>query len=160
MDIIICVGISGSGKSTWTSEILRNVPNSFRINRDSLRLSIAGTLDGYYQHPNLMLRESIVTSLTNKLLKELRYIDHSTVILDNTNVDQKYLIPLIKMFEKDANVSIKFFDIDVDTAKNRVLSRDTFLHDTRDVEYIDKQNNQYIETKKKIELLYPHLIIN
>ncbi len=159
MDVFICIGISGSGKSTWTTQVLNNVPNSFRINRDSLRLSIAGTLEGYYQHPNLMLRESIVTSLTNKLLEEMRYIDHSTVILDNTNVEQKYLIPLIKMFEKEANVSIKFFDTDVDTAKRRVLSRDTFLSESKQCEYIDKQYNQYIETKKKIELIYPHLIL-
>lgn len=160
MDIIICIGISGSGKSTWTNGVLRNVPNSFRINRDSLRLSIAGTLDGYYQHPNLRIRESIVTTLTNKLLEEMRYIENSTVILDNTNVDQKYLIPLIKMFEREANVSIKFFDIDVDTAKQRVLGRDTFLSESKQCEYIDKQYNQYTETKKTIELLYPYLIIN
>lgn len=159
MEIIICVGISGAGKSTWTDEVLRKVPNAFRINRDSLRLSIAGTLDGYYQHPNLMIRESIVTLLTNKILEEMRYIDGSTVVLDNTNVDQKYLIPLVKMFEKDAIVGIKFFDIDVDTAKRRVLSRDAFLSESKQVEYIDKQYNQYIETKKKIELLYPYLII-
>lgn len=160
MNIFICIGISGSGKSTWTTEVLNTVPNSFRINRDSLRLSIAGTLYGYYRHPNLRIRESIVTTLTNTLLEEMRYIEHSTVILDNTNVDQKYLIPLIKMFEKEANVSIKFFDIDVEDAKERVLNRDAFLYYNLDVAYIDKQYNQYIETKKKIELLYPYLIMN
>ena len=159
MHIFICIGISGSGKSTWTDEVLRKVPNAFRINRDSLRLSIAGTLDGYYQHPNLLIRESIVTTLAAKLLEEMLFIDGSTVILDNTNLDQKYLIPLIKIFEMNAIIGIKFFDVDVEDAKERVLNRDTFLYDTRDVEYIDKQYNQYIETKNKIELLYPYLII-
>lgn len=37
MKIIICKGLPGSGKSTWSKEYVKNNPNTIRVNRDEIR---------------------------------------------------------------------------------------------------------------------------
>lgn len=46
--LIILVGISGSGKSTWATEYIQKNPDTLRINRDDIRKSLVGTLKNYY----------------------------------------------------------------------------------------------------------------
>lgn len=160
MNITICIGISGAGKSTWATEYIKNTPNTIRINRDDIRKTIVGTLVDYYSHPELVARETLVTRICDCILKDAISNDVD-VVIDNTNVDQKHLLSLVAMYDDLAGmyVKVKFFDVDINDAKRRVLKRDNFKDDLDRVKYIDKQYAQYLNTKRKIELLYPYTII-
>ena len=52
-EVIINVGISGAGKSTWTTQFIKENPNYLRINRDDIRKTLVGDLNGYYERKDL-----------------------------------------------------------------------------------------------------------
>lgn len=45
-NVIITVGISGSGKSTWSTNFIKENPKYLRLNRDDIRKTLVGDLDG------------------------------------------------------------------------------------------------------------------
>ena len=104
--IIILVGVSGSGKSTYAKEVLKD--NSYmRINRDSIRESLFISLKGYYTNKHLKDREDLVTFVENSLLDELEFSDFNCVI-DNTNLSlelreklkEKFDLHIFKIIQK------------------------------------------------------------
>lgn len=46
MNIIFNIGISGSGKSTYTTAYCKDHPNTIVVNRDGVRASLFSTLEG------------------------------------------------------------------------------------------------------------------
>ena len=153
--IIILVGVSGSGKSTYAKEVLKD--NSYmRINRDSIRESLFISLKGYYTNKHLKDREDLVTFVENSLLDELEFSDFNCVI-DNTNLSleliQKYLDVAFYSYTgyNDENdhldtVKIVIFDTPLEVCKESVMKRDGLTNE--EVNYI---NNQYKKFKDLIE---------
>lgn len=171
MEVIFCVGISGSGKSTWTEQWLKEHPNYIRVNRDSLRKALIGnSLDGYYQREDLNKLEEIVNSLTKSIIIGAAAGSYN-IVVDNTNLRLKYLTQLQDSINiktkllggKSCIFKYKLFDCDLTIAKNRVLSRDfnevlDFDEAKRKLLYIEKQYNDY-NNIKRILLLNPENII-
>lgn len=169
-ELIICVGSSGSGKSTWTISYIEKNPNFIRINRDSIRESIFGSLIYYYVSKDINYREKLVTELETSIFN-LGFLNSSNIIIDNTNLKQSYVNRWIQL-SQDTNYSIKFklFDIGLEKSKERVLERDFRMADIYTVQdglkyhqgelaYIDKQFKQYQEIKKYLETYHKSQII-
>jgi len=171
-EIIICIGISGSGKSTFATNFIKENSNYLRINRDSIRLTLVGNLDGYYQRKDLNYIERDVTRLEDEFYKHLS-LSGFNIIIDNTNLTEKYInrwINLSNCLKLDARINLKFklFDITLEEAKENVINREDYYtpaltphykyHQDK-VEYIDKQFEQYKQIKKFIEENYKDKII-
>ncbi len=157
-EIIINVGISGSGKSTWSKEYIRNTSGVLRINRDDIRTTLVGNLTDYYSRKDLHIIERNVTRTEEFLFKNL-YIDKYDVIIDNTNLKQNY----INQWNKMASVAgyttmFKLFDISLEEAQRRVTKREN-MQTFEDLCYIDKQYQDYINIKKWIVENYKDKII-
>lgn len=145
MEIIFCVGISGSCKSTWVRDFIKSNQSFVRINRDDIRTTIVGTLEGYYSNPFISKKEQIVTYVEHALL--MQSLQHRfDIVFDNTNLNIDRLKTHIKFLSNGHDVKIKLFDIPLDQAKKNVMKRDGLKKEQ--VEYIDKQFNQYQEIKQ------------
>lgn len=143
--VIINVGVSGSGKSTWSTEFIRQYSKVVRINRDSLRLMYVGDLDGYYQRKDLQLIESLVSQAEDTLLVQALARGFS-VIIDNTNLSPKYIHKWMDIIndwntDEEEKVQVKFRifpEANVTILKKRVNVRDAPLGWDK-LDYIDKQ---------------------
>src|SRR5688572_9163933 len=98
--VIINIGVSGSGKSTWTKDYISKNPKTVRINRDDLRVVLKGTLDGYYDQDKDLLNstEHLINRLEDSILV------HSTsrgldVVIDNTNLKPAYVERWVKIIK-------------------------------------------------------------
>lgn len=120
LKIIMCVGIPGSGKSTWAkSEISKDPDNWVRINNDDLRAMMNESVysAGY---------EKLVTEIRNSLIKEAIKKDKN-IIIDNVNLNKKHfddVVKIAKSFNKEIEVSEKPFYIELDEAIARDSQRE------------------------------------
>lgn len=156
-EIIICVGCSGAGKSSWTTQFIKDNPNYLRINRDSIRLTLVGDLDGYYQRKDLNSIEMLVNQVEESLFYKIYNNAEYNLILDNTHLKQSYINRWFKIFEdyelattERVNFKFKLFDIELEEAKDRVACRDFPIDiDLNDLalSYIDKQYQDYQNIK-------------
>lgn len=171
--IIICVGISGSGKSTWATKFLKENHNFLRINRDDIRKVLVGDLNGYYQRSDLNDIERFINKIETDLYTSINY-NHRNIIIDNTNLKQQYINKWIDLAEDDYyDIKFKLFDIELDQAKYRVHCRETVkdsnsLYKTYAYEeaqkdlslnYIDKQYEDYKKIKEYLLTHYKDKII-
>jgi len=173
--IIICVGISGSGKSTWSTQYIKENPNILRINRDSIRKTLVGSLDRYYQRKDLNTIEVMINSIENHIF--LCINDIKNVIIDNTNLKQSYINKWIRLSQDldiYQNIKFKLFDISLEEAKKRVYMRDIVIGEgevedalndsdhylfNAKLDYIKKQFEDYQKIKLWIETNYKDKII-
>jgi predicted kinase len=161
--VIFNVGVSGSGKSTWTTNFIKNNSNYLRINRDDIRKTLVGDLLGYYNRKDLNTVENIVSSIENHI-GEKALLNEYSVIVDNTNLSIKTINEKIKVIEKYNNhygtniqFSFRVFPLsDHWTLKARVNERDKFPN----LDYIDKQLKslptiiKYLEDNYKEKIVY------
>lgn len=158
--VIICVGISGSGKSTWSTKYIEENKNWVRINRDDIRRVIVGDLTDYYQREDLNHLENLVNQFESSF--RLKYLEYDkNIIIDNTHLKISYITPLIQLFEKDHYYEVKFklFPSSAITAKTRVFKRDMPENPEESLKYIDKQYEQYQSIVKWLELNHLEKII-
>jgi predicted kinase len=158
-EIIILVGISGSGKTTFASNFMKENLNYLRVNRDDIRKTLVGNLNGYYQRKDLNELEQLVTELEESMSDVLLCNDN--IIIDNTNLKQRYINKWIK-YSQDTdiyhNLKFKLFDISLEESQRRVCKRES-LHNFEDLNYIEKQYNDYQEIKKWLISNYKDKII-
>lgn len=132
--IILCVGVPCSGKSTWTNKILKdgfNKENYYLISRDKIRQYLIrdkGNIE-YWENYASQIEETIIPielfQLENLLTKSVN------IIVDDTHskiVDLERIIELANLY--NYKVKIKIFEIDLLTSKERIKKRDgdRFLH--------------------------------
>lgn len=157
--LIICCGVSGSGKSTFAKKLCKEDNSFLRINRDDIRKTLVGDLDEYYQRENLKTCEDMVTDIENCIF-ELCTFANRNIVIDNTNLNKKYIerwLDLASEFKYE--VEYKFFDVDLNVAKRRVVGRDfnsvanihKHVDNIEKVKYIEKQLQQYNQIKKEHE---------
>lgn len=168
MKVIINVGVSGSGKSTWTAHYIKRNPNTVRINRDDLRKTLRVNLYGYYQNTFLYKLEELINSLEEQIYMQalIRNLD---VVIDNTNLKESYInrwIDLVENFnegeseKKQAKVYFKIFrNTDVEELKKRVNERD-LPNSLEALNYIDKQVKALPNIISFLETHYEGDIIN
>lgn len=156
-NVIILVGVSGSGKSTHATEYMKNNPNYLRVNRDSIRKTLVGDLKDYYTRKDLNKIESIVNMVQDDMINTILHYGYD-VIIDNTSLKQQYIKELLSEFTSNVTIQFKIFDCRLDIAKNRIIRRDFYkeyedqitldagdidLSKSPEVDYIDKQFEQY-----------------
>ena len=152
-EILILSGISGSGKSTFANQMLKEYPNKILvINRDNIRNYLFGydnkTVNSHYELPTKEFnkREKSVSNFANLQIRDaiLGKNEIELIIIDNTNLKEKY----IKEYEYyNIPIKIKTFDIGLETAIERDLKRDRIVGS----DVIKRQYNQYQNVKKFIE---------
>lgn len=167
-EIIINIGVSGSGKTTWSTNFIKQNSNYVRINRDDIRKTLVGNLDGYYQRKDLRSLEDMVTQLHDYYWYWILECSSKNIIIDNTNLKFSYINPYIEYKSGNGNkigIKYKLFDISLDQAKANVYTRENninvniqpvpkkYLEDSS-VQYIDKQYQQYLQIKKEIQENY------
>ena len=160
--VIITVGISGSGKSTWSTQFIKDNANYVRINRDDIRRVLVGDLVFYYTREDVNILEGIVTNISFELL-DLCVYKNKNIIIDNTNLTQAYIklwLGQFKQHSKITDIQFKLFDCELIEAQARVYQRDYLsTNDPNRVDYIDKQYQQYQSIKKWILENYKDNII-
>lgn len=166
--VIINIGVSGAGKTTWSVAYIKDNPKIMRINRDDIRKMLMGTLNGYYKKANLNEIETYINDL-----EQMIFLNHVSsgysVIIDNTNLTPRYIQKWISLVEnynltlnKDQEkfeLGIKIFsEVDRNILRDRILKRDSLFQE--ELNYIDRQiislNNAVMYVKDN----YKNLIIN
>jgi predicted kinase len=136
--ILILIGISGSGKSTFAKQFCINNPDYLRINRDEIRKSILPfSLNDYWQKiPDYHKKiESMVTHLhENAVLTALKY--RWNLVIDNTHLKISYLNDIIKLVSQfETEIRFKL----IDTPLQECIERDAARTDNVGEDFIRKQ---------------------
>ena len=143
--VIICIGLSGSGKSTWTKEFLRKNSDYVAVNRDSFRFMFRDQPVTDLKVEDLIteLQEDAITKALNKKLN---------IIVDNTNLKRKYIDAICKLVEFKADVEFRIFDTPLKTCIERDAVREKKVGEG----VIQKQFKDY---KNLIDSFVPQSII-
>lgn len=92
-EIVVLSGISGSGKTTKAIEMTKT-GKYIRVNRDDIRNMLFGytdeTIGDYYTSPGIQHRESLVSKVQDKIIREAIRTKKS-VVVDNTNLKLKHI---------------------------------------------------------------------
>ncbi len=162
-EILILIGISGSGKTTFATKFIKENLSYLRINRDDIRKTLVGNLDGYYQRNDLNNIEIEINALEYEMFDSLIY--KYKIIIDNTNLKQKYIYKWLELcFENHIDFKFKLFDCDLREARKRVAEREQIGRmfcdgNTELLDYINKQYKDYQLIKKYILKTYPDNIL-
>jgi predicted kinase len=116
--IIICKGLPGSGKSTWSLEYLRKHPGQVkRVNKDLIREMLDGTV-GQFDEEKMVL--SIRDFIIEKALSK-----HFDVVVDDTNFKDTHYFAICDAAKRVGNVRVfeKYFDITLKEALARNKGR-------------------------------------
>ncbi|MBO0930135.1 phosphatase domain-containing protein [Fibrella aquatilis] len=136
--LLLLIGISGAGKSTFARQFVRDNPSYLRLNRDDLRRSLIPVSLGEYwtwdDKPKNRI-ERLVTALLDAALKAA--LDGGwNVVLDNTHLRQKSINEVLKLAEAQAtakrpvDVSFQVFDVPLTTAIERDRQRPDVVGET------------------------------
>ena len=154
--LIILVGISGAGKSTWATNYISENKSTIRVNRDDLRKTLIGKLTpDQYKRKDVFRIELLISSVEDGILHAAKDNSYNAVI-DNTNLKKEHIEHYINEYETE-DFAFKFFDMDVPTARMRVIDRDEIT--PAQVQYVDKQHKQYEQIKEWIIETYPDKIL-
>jgi len=159
--MFITVGISGSGKSTFTKELCNKDHSFVRVNRDSLREMLVGYSD-FFKRDDTNVLEAIISKVLNETI--ITSLKTKNVIVDNTHLSWVYIKQLLDLaVQEDCYVAIKTFDVSLNEAQNRVYRRDNKVYDDEQeyidysgensVQYIEAQYDRYMIFKENLEHL-------
>ena len=145
--IIVLIGTSGSGKSTWSNNYVNTYKNTVIVSRDAIRMSLFGLSDStyheYYESDVSVVkeREAIVSKFfDNQIWYALQ--KGYDVIADNTHLQVSY-INHYKMF--GVKVELRVFEVPVDICISRDAQRDKYVGSS----VIVKQFDSYRSLMKK-----------
>ena len=148
--VIINIGISGAGKSTWSVDYMKKHPEFIRISRDAIRLTIKGSLDGYYQEDKDRFNnlEKLVNKTEDGLFIQALNRGFS-IIIDNSNLKPSYIqrwVDFVNIYNnsvstrpEEVEFKFKIFpENNIDLLKKRVNIRD-IPKNFDSLDYINKQ---------------------
>lgn len=141
MKLILTVGISASGKTTWAEEQQRQQKRLFNINRDKIRFDIVQPGSNWSAYKHNKKNESKVTEL--EFTAAITAVDcGADIIISNTNLNPKTR----KFWKKFAEESgyefeIKEFPITLEEA----IKRDNLRQNGVGEQVIRKQYQQWLE---------------
>lgn len=144
--LTILRGISGSGKSTWARS-----QNAVVVSRDDLRETFFPnfTSEEYYKSPLLRDMEETITRIQDATIAALLQAGKD-VIVDNTNVEWKYVKALAKIgYAAGADVRIKLFDVPLGRALTNAEARANAGGRLVEPHIIRKQHDRLQGTKDK-----------
>lgn len=117
LKIKILIGIPASGKSFYAKEFLKKNAGWVRVNRDDFRSMLRNEQQC---EPKV---EDLITKLVNNTIHSA-LAKRLNVIIDNTNVKEKYIRQFINEFKYSADIDYHVFDISVEKAIERDNGRD------------------------------------
>lgn len=90
MKLILTVGISNSGKTTWANKFVENNPMTANINRDDLRITLfcKGNEDLYHKYRFSKGNEELVTELALSIARNA-VRNGKDIIISDTNLNGK-----------------------------------------------------------------------
>lgn len=113
--VIILRGLQGSGKSTWAKQWVNEDPeHRVRFNRDDIRNML-----GKYWVPS---RETLINDLYKQFLESTIFSRHYDVVIDNMNLDEKY----VKEIEEAVRQRNKMYEDCEDIPQYEVEVKDFF----------------------------------
>lgn len=114
--VIICKGLPGSGKSSWSKKMQAKFPGQYkRVNKDDLRAMLD---DGKWSKGN----ERFVVALRNEII--LRALeDGKDVICDDTNLAPKHEAQIRELIKDKAIVEVKEFNTPIEDCIKNDLKR-------------------------------------
>lgn len=134
--IILTVGVSGSGKSTYACSLVDNNPDYVRVNRDEVRAMLFGFMrpedhSAYYKSKGIGKKEELVTEVEDNIIMAALHIGKN-VIVDATHLKMKY----INRFRKLGHpVELHIFNPPLETC----VDRDRLRERTVGREIIERQ---------------------
>ncbi len=117
LKILILIGIPASGKSTWAKDYVRRNPDWVRVNRDDFRLMLK----------DAQLCENKIEDMITSLVKDTigkALSKRLNVLVDNTNLKQKYISDIAETFKYQADIDYRVFDISLEKAIERDNARE------------------------------------
>jgi predicted kinase len=132
--IILTIAIPAAGKTTWRKKFLRENPNYVCVSRDEYRLMLRNAQTCEFkmeQYITELVEDAIVRAIKNKF----------NVIVDQTNVNLKWLKPLVEFCEKLADVEFKIFDVGLEECIRRDNNREMKVGE----EVIRRMYKNYLE---------------
>lgn len=132
LKVFVCIGLPGSGKTTWTEEKLRQNPDMVRVSRDEFRIMFrnSGVTEPKIEEMiNGMQEKAIAAALKRKL----------NVIVDNCHVKSSHIKPIIKLCEYMADVEFVLFDC----SAKKCIERDKARGNKVGENYILKLDEQF-----------------
>ncbi|TAG37307.1 MAG: hypothetical protein EAZ32_15830 [Cytophagia bacterium] len=127
-NVIITVGISGSGKSTWAKVFCQENPNWLRINRDEIRKSMLSvSLNEYHRWDKVAINR--IETLVNEQQKTLlinALNQNWNVVIDNTHLKLSYLNEYRKLLTahfEEFRIEYKLFDTSLEESTERDRNR-------------------------------------
>jgi predicted kinase len=107
LEVLVLIGIPGSGKSTWAKDFVSNNSDWIRVNRDDFRdmLKTSQTCENKIEDMITGLVNDVISSSLSRKLN---------VIVDNTNLKVKYINSIIDTFKYSASINYRVFDISKD----------------------------------------------
>lgn len=147
--LVLCVGIPGSGKTSWIKEYIKSHPLTYVVSTDEIRKELTGVEQCIDPSQNEMIHEE-----ARKRVKIILGDPNSLgglgpeIIVDSTNVDfhewqaYKELAPSIML--------AKIFDITVDEAMKHQEQRERRVPR----EIVEMKYNQLQESKKYISFYF------
>ncbi len=143
--IIMPIGISGSGKSTW----VKTLPKDFVVvSPDDIRRELTGNVSDQSKNREVFQE---VDKRIEKLLEQ-----NKKVVLDATNVNTKlrkeFMEKILKDFP-DTTFTYKLFPTNPELSKKRISQDIALGVDRADVpaSVVDRQNDMFIESLKSID---------
>ena len=120
--IIIYIGIPASGKSTVAKAFIRDNPDYIRVARDDFRLMLknAQTCEPKVED---LITDLVKATIHKSLLRNLN------VIVDATNLKEKYIRQFIEEFKYSADIDYRIFDISLEKALERDRNREMRVGD-------------------------------
>jgi hypothetical protein len=140
-NIIVTIGLPGSGKTTWGKSFLKQNSDYVKIERDDLRFGLRDISIGDKNFETLITKlqyQMVHTALNNKY----------NVILSDTNCNKKYLEAFINEFKYKANITFKIFDTPVETCIDRDSKRERKVGE----EVIKRMNNGFKDVINNMDL--------
>ena len=159
--IEILIGISNSGKSTYShQEWLKNPNDVVIVSRDYIRYMYGydeKNIIEYYNRKDIHILENQVSQIQDHII-EFWLTKEKTIIIDATHLRLSYIKDFLKW---NTPIDFKFFDITLEEALERNSKRNRKV----DIEIIKKQKEQYDSLRKNslseiqsmVNLGYPFL---
>ena len=144
--LVVTMGITGSGKSTWL-KVQKNIePNVPVVETDDLRVELLGDVDDITQ-------EKLIFDTAAKRISEL-FNTHDKVLFGATLVDSRHRLSFLQSIKDictlnfhNIGINMVIFPCDPKVSKERI-TRDLKAGVKRadSIQFIDEQFNQYSET--------------
>ncbi|MEZ0612500.1 AAA family ATPase [Fibrella sp. WM1] len=142
--ILILIGISGSGKTTFANQLVQADPTYLRLSRDEFRRSLLPVpLNDYWRWGNK--RRNRIEELVSELEKTAltTALDKGwNLVIDNTHLRQPYIDDVLRQVSnRSVRVTFKVFDVPLDEA----IRRDKARPDVVGATAIREQYDRYLE---------------